>query len=257
MDTGFAPYGMDMPYRVISYNNPIVLKDLDGHAATPFHMITDLPGATLGWMLGSGTNPLTVAQNHWSLDVSDLNDLSKDALQVHANAWLDPISGVRATRGEALDAAWGSFTSNIGNGNTVWEANHTFYDILTHWGSSWGGFNLNDSSTWAGGAAHFVFNDTALGILFSPVAVMESIGANVYSAASGWFSEDNSYISSFYDYSSGYNDATFYGGSYYNFNNSYNYSGGSSGGSYYDYNYDGGSSGGGYYDYDYDYEYEY
>jgi hypothetical protein len=31
MDTGFAPYGMDMPYRVISYNNPIILKDLDGH----------------------------------------------------------------------------------------------------------------------------------------------------------------------------------------------------------------------------------
>ena len=147
-------------------NNPLLYRDPNGEANTLFHMIIDFPGATLGWLLGSAPNPFKVARENWNLDMSDMRSTSKDRLQVHANAWeIRPASGVYATRGEALSAAWGSFRVNLGNSETVWEANHTFYDILTHWGSEWTPFSFRDPSTWLGGATHFVFNDIILVLL--------------------------------------------------------------------------------------------
>lgn len=167
-------------------NNPINYVDPSGRAFTPFHMLTEFPGALLGWALRSGPDPLTVVYNHYVVD-RDLNDLSESGLRVHANAWADPVSGIHVSRDEALRAAWGSFKDNLGNGNTVSTANHTFYDTLTHWGSKWEGFSFDNPSTYMNGITHLLFNDILLGVLFSPVAIAESLLANIYTAASGWF----------------------------------------------------------------------
>jgi RHS repeat-associated protein len=162
-------------------NNPVTYKDPTGRAFTPFHMVTEFTGALLGYLLGSGQNPFLAAWNNYALDVTGLNNLSEEVMSVHATAW------ERATVGEALRAAWSSFTGNLINGN-IPTANHTFYDILSHWGLQWRGFNINDSSTWLGAAAHLVFNDIILGALFLPVALVESVVTNVWSAVNTWFS---------------------------------------------------------------------
>ncbi len=166
-------------------NNPLLYKDPSGRAFTPFHMIAEFAGASLGYLFsfGSSLNPFQAAWNNYALDVTGLNKLDKETMALHATKWQD------ATVGEALSAAWKSFTDNLNTGNT-WMANHTFYDILTHWGIEWKGFKINDPSTWVGGAAHLVFNDIILGALFFPVALIESVVTNVWDAFSQWFSSD-------------------------------------------------------------------
>lgn len=179
------------------------------------------------------------------------------------------------SRSEALRAAWGSFTGNLGNASTVWKANHTFYDTLTHWGSEWKDFSFQDPSTWLPGAAHLVFNDIVLGALALPVAVVESVVTNVYSAVTGWFAggsydASSAYASgaSLYDLYGGYDfgvgsSSYSVGGGYsigvtnFDFGASYNLGAGSYsfGSSSYDfgggYNYGSGfgTYGGGFYDY--------
>jgi hypothetical protein len=72
MDTGFAPYGMDMPYRVIAYNNPIILKDLDGHEPGDWGSY-DYGYYDYSWLYEdtyTQTNYVEVNNNNWGFGFS-------------------------------------------------------------------------------------------------------------------------------------------------------------------------------------------
>ncbi len=188
-------------------NNPIFYKDPNGRANIVFHVIIDFPGALLGWVLGSGPSPYTAMKENWAFD-KDWRDTSQPKLAEHANAW--PLyGGGYATREEALNAAEKSFQRDFQNGNNV-QANHTFYDMLTHWGSQWNPTEMN----WLNFTTHFVFNDIILGVLFSPIALIESVATNVSSAVKGWFSEDRGNGSAGYNSVSGFYDFSYIGSSY-------------------------------------------
>ena len=167
-------------YSYVS-NNPLRYKDPSGRAATPFHMASEFIGASAGGLFGADQTPFSAAAFQLALDVDGMKYLrNPDYTKIHATAY-------RQERGEALSNAWSSFTDNLGHSDTVGKANHTFYDILTHWGGEFNpNFELGKLSTWtAGDLFHFVVNDTILGLLFLPVAIVESVATNIYNALFG------------------------------------------------------------------------
>ncbi len=170
-------------------NNAVNYVDPSGNAFFGFHMITEFIGSMFGSLFGSDKNPLDAFSRNWTLDlegVSKTGDpiVDKERLEVHANSWHESV-----TMGEALRAGVESFNTSMAD-RDVTKANHTFYDILTHWGGEFNG-RLNDISTWPGAIGHFLFNDIILDTLFLPVALVESAITNVSLAMDGWFPADN------------------------------------------------------------------
>jgi len=166
-------------------NNPLYYKDPTGKAFTGFHWLSELIGASIGALFGSGINPLQAANSNWTID-KNFNELRQSALIPHANSWIDPLTQERVSSATAINAAWNSL--NLSK-DSIAQTNHTFYDIMTHLGWAWNGFPGKDFSwnpeTWGtalGAVGHGVFNDFILGAAMFPVATIGSIGTNVYAA---------------------------------------------------------------------------
>lgn len=163
-------------------NNPLSYTDPTGKSW--FHVATEAPGGTIGWFLG-GPNPYQAVINQWNIDQADLNNFSSGAMALHATR------SEEQSRSEAMAASWNSFINNVGSVNTVGTANHTFSDMISHVFTLWTK-DVTDSPALT--AAHIIVHDIILGAITAPIAVVESIIANVYSGIFGNNEQTSSYI---------------------------------------------------------------
>lgn len=154
-------------------NNPLNYTDPTGKSW--FHVVTEVPGATIGWAFG-GPNPYNAVAHQWNIDQADLNNFTDSAMATHATR------SELQTSSDAMAASWNSFTSNVVNINTVSTANHTFADMISHWGTLW---TKDVADSLALTALHVVVHDIALGLITAPIAIVESIATNIYAGLFG------------------------------------------------------------------------
>jgi len=172
-------------------NNPLIYTDPTGKSF--WHCLTEIPGAIIGFIFG-GPTPWDAIIYQYTRDHDDLHNFNSDAMARHAT------SAVEQPRIDAIGSAWTNFTGKVGNFNTVGEADHTFYDIISHFGTPWTEQIANNPLL---AAKHLIVNDIILGAITAPVAMAESILSNLCVGIEnllGLNKTTNDYITLDYDY---------------------------------------------------------